>query len=140
MALYACGRYDEDQTADLLQRITGISREKARLLYEVACQERSYMDSDDTEVNIYIGIPFCASRCLYCSFTSYPIERLSSLVDPYLDALSKEMEFGSQWIKDNNLRINSLYIGGGTLPHCRITSLPGCCPWFRSISATRSLP
>ncbi len=105
---------DEDQTADLLQRITGISREKARLLYEVACQERSYMDSDDTEVNIYIGIPFCASRCLYCSFTSYPIERLSSLVDPYLDALSKEMEFGFQWIKDNNLRINSLYIGGGT--------------------------
>ena len=120
---------DEDQTADLLQRITGISREKARLLYEVACQERSYMDSDDTEVNIYIGIPFCASRCLYCSFTSYPIERLSSLVDPYLDALSKEMEFGFQWIKDNNLRINSLYIGGGTLPHCRKTSLAGYWPW-----------
>lgn len=105
---------DEVQTADLLQRITGISREKASLLYEVACQEKSYMDSDDSEMNIYIGIPFCASRCLYCSFTSYPIDRLGSLVDPYLDALEKELEFGSQWIKDNNLKINALYIGGGT--------------------------
>src|SRR5690606_22105270 len=80
---------DEEQTADLLRQITGISREKASLLYEVACQEKSYMDSDDSEVNIYIGIPFCASRCLYCSFTSYPIDRLGSLVDPYLDALEK---------------------------------------------------
>jgi len=105
---------DEAQTADLLQRITGISREKASLLYEVACQEKSYMDSDDSEVNIYIGIPFCASRCLYCSFTSYPIDRLCNLVDPYLDALEKELEFGSRWIKDNNLKINALYIGGGT--------------------------
>ena len=105
---------DEEQTADLLRQITGISREKASLLYEVACQEKSYMDSDDSEVNIYIGIPFCASRCLYCSFTSYPIDRLGSLVDPYLDALEKELEFGSHWIKDNNLKINSLYIGGGT--------------------------
>jgi len=104
----------EQETCDLLMRITGMSREKAHLLYEVACQEKSYMDSDDTEVNIYIGIPFCASRCLYCSFTSYPIDRLSGLVDPYLDALEKELEFGSRWVKSNNLTINALYIGGGT--------------------------
>jgi len=105
---------NEAQTVDLLQSITGICREKAHLLYEVACQERSYMDGDDTEVNLYIGIPFCASRCLYCSFTSYPIDRLAYLVEPYLDALDKEMAFGARWIRENHLKINSLYIGGGT--------------------------
>lgn len=105
---------DEAQAVELLEKITGISREKARLLYEVACQERSYMDSDDSEMNLYIGIPFCASRCLYCSFTSYPIDRLPHLVEPYLDALDWELAFGSQWIKDNHLKINALYIGGGT--------------------------
>jgi len=104
----------ESETVNLLERITGISREKARLLYEVACQEKSYMDSDDPEVNIYIGIPFCASRCLYCSFTSYPIDRMSHLVDPYLDALERELEFGAEWIKSRCLGINSIYIGGGT--------------------------
>lgn len=105
---------DEAQTVELLQQITGISREKACLLYEVACQERSYMDGDASEVSLYIGIPFCASRCLYCSFTSYPIDRLSHLVAPYLDALERELAFGAQWIRDNHLKVNAIYIGGGT--------------------------
>ncbi|HOK43524.1 MAG TPA: coproporphyrinogen dehydrogenase HemZ [Thermoclostridium caenicola] len=105
---------DEEQTVELLREVTGISREKAQLLFEVACQERSYMDGDASAVNLYIGIPFCASRCLYCSFTSYPIDRLAYLVEPYLDALDKEMAFGARWIRENHLKINSLYIGGGT--------------------------
>lgn len=62
--------------------------------------------------SIYIGIPFCPTTCLYCSFTSYPIAKWAKRVDEYLDALCKEIDFTANSFKDKTL--NTLYIGGGT--------------------------
>jgi oxygen-independent coproporphyrinogen-3 oxidase len=62
--------------------------------------------------SIYIGIPFCPTTCLYCSFTSYPIAKWANRVDEYLDALCKEIDFTANAFKDKTL--NTLYIGGGT--------------------------
>jgi oxygen-independent coproporphyrinogen-3 oxidase len=62
--------------------------------------------------SLYIGIPFCPTTCLYCSFTSYPIHAYRSQVDTYLDCLIKEMEFTAECCKDKVL--DSVYIGGGT--------------------------
>lgn len=90
-----------------------VSREKAELSLKVALEERKILKSDNKkDVSIYIGIPFCPTRCLYCSFTSYPLFQYKDKVDLYLDALIKEIKF----VKDYALKYNvkNIYIGGGT--------------------------
>ena len=62
--------------------------------------------------SIYIGIPFCPSTCLYCSFTSYPIFKYRDVMDDYLEALFKEIDFCADIYK--NKRLCTIYIGGGT--------------------------
>ena len=62
--------------------------------------------------SLYIGIPFCPSTCLYCSFTSYPLTAWKTQVDAYLDALEKELDYVAA--KNYHRKLNSIYIGGGT--------------------------
>lgn len=97
-----------------------VNMEKARLTYEVAKNERNILDNfNENDISIYIGIPFCPSKCLYCSFTSYSLKQYTHKVDDYLNALFKEIQFISDFLdynKENNREINlkSIYIGGGT--------------------------
>ncbi len=87
--------------------------EKAELAMEVAGWERKLLSQNNSkEISIYVGIPFCPTRCLYCSFTSYPLEQYKNKVDPYLDALEKELLYLSKYAKNN--MIKNIYIGGGT--------------------------
>ncbi len=90
------------------------SQEKIDLSVEVAKAELELLKKIDYEngYSLYIGIPFCPSTCLYCSFTSYPIGVWAKRVDAYLDALEKEIEFTANACKDKYL--NTIYIGGGT--------------------------
>lgn len=90
------------------------SDEKIELSIDVAKRELDLLSRIDYEegYSLYIGIPFCPSTCLYCSFTSYPILVWKKCVDEYLDALCKEIEFTAEACKDKHL--NSIYIGGGT--------------------------
>lgn len=62
--------------------------------------------------SLYIGIPFCPTTCLYCSFPSYSIDRFSDRVEEYLAALDKEIEYASTCFPDKKL--TTVYIGGGT--------------------------
>lgn len=62
--------------------------------------------------SLYIGIPFCPSTCLYCSFTSNPVSRFSDRIDMYLETLFKEIEFCAEIFKGK--RLCTVYIGGGT--------------------------
>lgn len=88
-------------------------RDKAELAAEVALSEGRLLSGINPRgVGLYIGIPFCPTRCLYCSFTAYPIDAYRGRVDDYLSALSRELEFFSEHIKGREL--NSIYIGGGT--------------------------
>ncbi len=90
-----------------------VSEEKARLCITVAKNEREIIKRGSRDkIGLYIGIPFCPTRCLYCSFTSYPLKQYADRVDKYLDALEREIEFVSGITKDKT--IESLYIGGGT--------------------------
>ncbi|SFG40105.1 oxygen-independent coproporphyrinogen-3 oxidase [Lachnospiraceae bacterium C7] len=90
------------------------SDEKINLSIEVAQQEIEILKKIDYKngFSLYIGIPFCPSTCLYCSFTSYPLSRWSKEVDRYLDALEKEIDFTAEACKDKVL--NAVYFGGGT--------------------------
>lgn len=90
-----------------------ISKNKIDLLIDIVNKEYPILQKNkENEISIYIGIPFCPTRCLYCSFTSYPIDVYKNRVDAYLDALNKEISFVSQNIKDRPIR--TIYIGGGT--------------------------
>ena len=75
--------------------------------------ERKILDlNGPNDISLYIGIPFCPTRCLYCSFTSYPIDIYAKKADEYIEKLAIEMKFVSEAVKGRNIR--SLYIGGGT--------------------------
>ncbi|MCI8508740.1 MAG: coproporphyrinogen dehydrogenase HemZ [Lachnospiraceae bacterium] len=90
--------------------------QKADICIEVAKREQELFREFhyDEEYCIYIGIPFCPTRCLYCSFTSYPIAVYQDKVEDYLQALYQEMEFAAESEAYRNKRLVAIYIGGGT--------------------------
>ncbi len=97
-----------------LQNYSGMTLEKARLLVSVAEVEREHLKPAIDTVHIYAGIPFCASRCLYCSFTSYDVNRFKKLIAPYFEALYREIRLVGRLVRDKGLKVASLYVGGGT--------------------------
>lgn len=90
------------------------SEEKAKLCIDVAKWERDIVNKDERVVSIYIGMPFCPTRCAYCSFTSNPIGICKDIVKPYLESLYLEIEALSTYIKEKKLKIECVYFGGGT--------------------------
>ena len=104
----------EEEALRTLQSRTGMQADKARLIWEVAGRERPFLSPPERSVSLYVGIPFCASRCLYCSFTSYPVARHGSLIPEYLAAMGKEIRFVGSWLRLTGTRLSSVYIGGGT--------------------------
>lgn len=90
------------------------SDSKIDLSIDIAKRELDVLKNIDYKngYSVYIGIPFCPTTCLYCSFTSYPIIKWKKRVDEYLDALCKEIDFAANAMKGKKL--NTLYIGGGT--------------------------
>ncbi|HEX3028789.1 MAG TPA: coproporphyrinogen dehydrogenase HemZ [Clostridia bacterium] len=92
-----------------------VSIKKSELLYKTAEAEKKILNNAGKDsVSIYIGIPFCKTRCIYCSFTSYSVDRYSHMLNTYLDSLKKEIRYVSDFIRTKNIKIQSIYIGGGT--------------------------
>ena len=79
----------------------------------LTCQE-GLRNSSDSLVDIYVGIPFCLTRCSYCSFTSGEIGKLKQYVEPYVEKLAFEITQSIELAHDNGFRINNVYFGGGT--------------------------
>lgn len=77
-------------------------------------QEKILNLSGERSVSLYISIPFCPSRCSYCSFVSQSIEKAKHLIPDYTDLLCKEIEYSMKMINKLNLRLETIYIGGGT--------------------------
>lgn len=95
------------------------SDEKINLSIEIAAREKAILAPLDYErgYSLYVGIPFCPTTCLYCSFTSYPISKWKGRTGEYLEALFKELEYTSRKMEGRPL--DTIYFGGGTP-----TSLP----------------
>lgn len=105
----------EESMPERLNQEFGIAQEKANLMIEVAKNERKFInESDCNKISIYLGIPFCPDKCLYCSFMTNPITRFHNLVIPYLEAVKKEIESVGEIISRNDWTIETIYIGGGT--------------------------
>ncbi|HYE09596.1 MAG TPA: coproporphyrinogen dehydrogenase HemZ [Patescibacteria group bacterium] len=107
--------YDEKHIETYMQRNHLVSEEKAQLAVEIAAIERSFIyPVDSRKVSIYIGIPFCPTRCHYCSFTSNSLKTCGGLVEDYLSALMLEMEQTQALMNKYKLKVQTIYIGGGT--------------------------
>ena len=91
-----------------------VSEEKTDLAIDIARREKRILEGIDYEngYSLYIGIPFCPTTCLYCSFTSYPIGAFKGIVDDYISCLEKEIDYVAEAFKGKTL--DTIYIGGGT--------------------------
>jgi organic radical activating enzyme len=88
---------------------------KASLAVDVALYEKKITGkSTSKDCSLYISIPFCPSRCTYCSFVSYTSSRLLSLIPAYLERLLKDIDTNFRIINDLGLNLKTVYIGGGT--------------------------
>ena len=92
-----------------------VTPERAELCLDTALASLSVKRSlKKNDIALYVGIPFCPTRCAYCSFVSHSVEKSMKLISPFLEALFQEIDATSQVVRDLGLSINSVYIGGGT--------------------------
>lgn len=105
--------FSRDEIFFHLTNLYLVHEDKAALLMDVAFTELKYLNRD--HVNVYIGIPFCPTKCHYCSFASYEIK--GAYKDNYLaflSSLNDEITDIHRFISSKNLKVESVYIGGGT--------------------------
>lgn len=104
-----------ESARELLEGLYFVTPRRAALALETgtaAFEASKNLDPRDTAV--YIGIPFCPTRCAYCSFVSQSVEKSFALVPPYVDTLTAEIEAGGRMVRETGLRVRCMYMGGGT--------------------------
>lgn len=104
----------EDEIRAYMKEVYLLSDDKLELAIDIAKREKALLDTIHYKdgYSIYIGIPFCPTTCLYCSFTSYPICSYKKRINEYLEAVFKEIDFIADFYKDKIL--DTIYVGGGT--------------------------
>ena len=99
----------------LLKDVYYVTQERRRLAVDCSVSTVNAAEKlRKDDISLYVGIPFCPTRCSYCSFVSRTIGKRTELMTPYLDALKKEIEVTGQLLKESGKHIRSVYIGGGT--------------------------
>lgn len=106
--------YSDEEIIEYFHHKYLVKRTKVELCIDVAKHEKNFINNNKDNISIYLGMPFCPTRCLYCSFTSNPISGSKNLVEPYIGALVKEIKELSLFIKSKKLNIDTIYFGGGT--------------------------
>ena len=107
--------YSPEEAARIISNDYFVSPTKAKLAADVAeAEKRLINDTVRRECSVYIGIPFCPTRCAYCSFVSYTSPGLLKLIPEYLTALENDINGIFSLIRELGLKVRSVYIGGGT--------------------------
>ena len=99
----------------MLEETYFVSPERRRLCLQCAqagLEAKAALTPED--ISLYVGIPFCPTRCAYCSFVSNSVEKSFHLVEPYLEALLTEVDSAAAMVRELGLRVKSFYMGGGT--------------------------
>lgn len=104
----------EEEIIKKLKDYYFLNDDKAKLCMDIAKKENQKVNKNSKTVSVYIGMPFCPTRCLYCSFASNTIKGCEKLVQPYLDALNYEIEKIKEFIDKKELNVECVYFGGGT--------------------------
>ena len=105
--------YSYEQAEDMLRNFYIVSDEKIKLLVNTVKKELEFLNRE--YINLYIGIPFCPTKCKYCSFASYEINGgVGRYYKGFVETLLEEIEMAGKFLKDEGYKIESIYIGGGT--------------------------
>lgn len=105
----------EEQTVKKFEKDFFVSNEKIALSRETEHNERKILELSKPEsFSLYVGIPFCPSRCSYCSFVMASIERAEKLIEPYTKLLCEEIKQTAEIANKLGLRLETVYFGGGT--------------------------
>lgn len=107
-----------EKAGQMFRSVFSVSEKKVQLIEKIA-EVQSPLRNVTGEYDIFVNIPFCPSRCSYCSFVSMPIDKQKQVVKPYVDCLIREIKCQKELIKSRFCKIRAVYIGGGTP-----TSLP----------------
>ena len=104
-----------ESAGKLLKDVYYVTKERRELA--VACSEATVRAAsllEPRDISLYVGIPFCPTRCSYCSFVSRTVGRKTELLEPYLQTLLKEIAYTGQLLEKSGRKLRTIYIGGGT--------------------------
>lgn len=108
-------KFGEQAARSKLMQDYFVSEEKFTLAKQTEVNEKKILDLSRPEsFSLYVGVPFCPSRCSYCSFVMASIERANSLIDPYVELLCDELKVTAEIANSLGLRLETVYFGGGT--------------------------
>lgn len=93
-----------------------VSPNKSELIAQCVKNQKNYINNDKKNIGLFVNIPFCPSRCKYCSFISTEIFRVKKQLDFYIECLEKELKTIFEIISKKGYNVRSIYVGGGTPP------------------------
>ena len=106
---------NKEEISQCLSSKYEISPSKLDIAYETAVNQLPILDKiDSSAVSLYVSIPFCPTRCSYCSFVSHSMDSAIKLMPDYIDALCRELNIISNIVRETNTKIDTIYFGGGT--------------------------
>lgn len=107
---------DKQDIIEKMQSLYAVTKEKSQLITNIAYLQRPFLPARyaDKSVSIYVGIPYCPSRCLYCSFPAYVIPQTGNQMQLFLSAIEQDIKNVVEFITRYQLKVENVYIGGGT--------------------------
>ena len=127
-----------DKARDMFENEFSVSKKKVDLV-ETIVKVQEPIRNDGDGFDVFVFIPFCPTRCTYCSFVSVPIDRQKKLIEPYVDCLLKEIEFIKEVVAKKALKIRTVYVGGGTptsIPIDLLDKILDALEWFKPFEFT----
>ncbi len=110
-----CNDYDTNYAEYFFKNKFLVSDKKIELCKSAVLGEEKIINlSGDNSFSLYLSVPFCPTRCSYCSFVSHSIEKAKDIIPQYVEFLCKELKITAEIAKQNNLRLETVYMGGGT--------------------------
>ena len=91
-----------------------VSKEKTSMIRDICTNQEKYYSYNESEIDLFVNIPICVSRCSYCSFLSAELGKIKKSVQPYCDLLVEDICRAKALIKKLNLKVRTIYVGGGT--------------------------
>lgn len=103
-----------EQSTDYLVEKFDVSPQKAELIADCVKNQKNYINRDEKTIGIFVNIPFCPTRCKYCSFISTELFRVEKQIDFYVECVKQELAVSLEIAKRKGYAIRSVYVGGGT--------------------------
>ena len=121
----------ESEAVREFMEIYDVTEERSRLCLRTSLETiKARKSLDPKDVCLYVGIPFCPTRCAYCSFVSQSVEKSMKLIAPFMEALYKELDAIAEQVRAQGLRVISIYFGGGTPTTLSATQLDTLCSYI----------